>query len=198
MTWLVVALVAIALIAVGAYVMDKQRSVALRRRFGPEYDRALGEADGDRRAAETRLRDRLRQRAAVDVHDVEPAARERYEARWRALQTGFVDDPAGTVAVAATLVEQLADERGYGPATGEGDGALDRDELVAVDHPALVDGHRAARRVGADAPVDDLRQAFLHHRALFRALLGVDAEGGDARRRAARRPVVTEAAVVRP
>ena len=73
---------------------------------------------------------------------------------------------------------------------------------MAVDHPALVDGHRAARQVGPDAPVDDLRQAFLHHRALFQALLGDDAEAGDGDRgdrdRSARRPVVTEAAVVRP
>ena len=118
MTWLVVALVAIALIAIGAYVMDKQRSAALRRRFGPEYDRALGEADGDRRAAETRLRDRLRQRAAVDVRDVEPAARERYEARWRALQTGFVDDPAGAVAEAATHGRAARGRAGLRPGRG--------------------------------------------------------------------------------
>ena len=73
MTWLVVALVAVALIAIGAYVMERQRSAALRRRFGPEYERALGEADGNRRAAETQLRERLRRRAAVDVRDLEPA-----------------------------------------------------------------------------------------------------------------------------
>ena len=136
-----------------------------------------------------------------------PAARERYETRWRVLQTGFVDDPAGAVAEAATMVEQLADERGYAPAAvdgddADGDGALDRDELIAVDHPALVDGHRAARQVGADARVDDLRQAFLHHRALFQALLGDDAGAGDGDRgdrgRSAQRPVVTEAAVVQP
>jgi hypothetical protein len=202
MAWLVVVLVVVAMIAIGAYVMEKQRSAALRRRFGPEYDRVLGDADGDRRAAETRLRDRLRQRAAVEVRDVEPAARERYETRWRVLQTGFVDDPAGAVAEAATMVEQLADERGYAPAAADDDGALDRDELVAVDHPALVDGHRAARQVGPDAPVDDLRHAFLHHRALFQALLGEDDGAGDGARgdrgRSARRPVVTEAAVVRP
>jgi hypothetical protein len=200
MTWLVVALVAVALIAIGAYVMERQRSAALRRRFGPEYERALGEADGDRRAAEGRLRDRLRRRAAVEVRALAPAARARYASRWRAVQTGFVDDPAGAVGAAGSLVDQLVDERGYASATSDGDGALDRDELVAVDHPALVEGWRTARQAGADSPVDELRQAFLRHRALFQALLGEDedeGEDGDDRGRA-RRPVVTEAAVVRP
>jgi hypothetical protein len=198
MTWLVVALVAVVLIAIGALVMGKQRSAALRRRFGPEYERALGEADGDRRAAEVQLRDRLRRRAAVEVRELAPAARVRYASRWRAVQTGFVDDPAGAVAEAGSLVDELVDERGYASATSDGDGALDRDELVAVDHPALVEGWRTARQADPDSPVDDLRQAFLHHRALFRALLGKGAgEDGDDRGRA-RRPVVTEATVVRP
>ena len=53
------------------------------------------------------------------------------------------------------------------------------------------------RGVPDDGPVDDLRQAFLHHRALFQALLGGAGEDGD-RRRGAGRAVVTEAAVVRP
>lgn len=197
MTWLVVALVAVALIAIGAYVMERQRSAALRRRFGPEYERALGEADGNRRAAETQLRERLRRRAAVDVRDLEPAARARYSSRWRALQMGFVDDPAAAVAEAAALVDQLVDERGYAAAASDDDGADDRYELVAVDHAVAVEQHRQARGVPGDGPVDDLRQAFLHHRALFQALLGGAGEDGD-RRRGAGRAVVTEAAVVRP
>jgi hypothetical protein len=197
MTWLVVALVAVALIAIGAYVMERQRSAALRRRFGPEYERALGEADGNRRAAETQLRERLRRRAAVDVRDLEPAVRARYSSRWRALQMGFVDDPAAAVAEAAALVDQLVDERGYAAAASADDGADDRYELVAVDHAVAVEQHRQARGVPGDGPVDDLRQAFLHHRALFQALLGGAGEDGD-RGRGAGRVVVTEAAVVRP
>ena len=72
-----------------------------------------------------------------------------------------------------------------------------RYELVAVDHAVAVEQHRQARGVPGDGPVDDLRQAFLHHRALFQALLGGAGEDGD-RRRGAGRAVVTEAAVVRP
>jgi hypothetical protein len=203
MTWLVVALVAVALIAIGAYVMEKQRSAALRRRFGPEYERALGDADGNRRAAETQLRERLRRRAAVDVRDLEPAVRARYSSRWRALQMGFVDDPAAAVAEAEALVDQLVDDRGYAAAASADDGSdedrsdEDRYELVAVDHAVAVEQHRQARGVPDDGPVDDLRQAFLYHRALFEALLGDASEDGD-RRRGAGRAVVTESAVVRP
>jgi hypothetical protein len=208
MTWLVVALVAVALIAIGAYVMEKQRSAVLRRRFGPEYERALGDADGNRRAAETQLRERLRRRAAVDVRDLEPAVRARYSSRWRALQMGFVDDPAAAVAEAEALVDELVDERGYAATASADDGSADdgsaedgsdedRYELVAVDHAVAVEQHRQARGVPDDGPVDDLRQAFLYHRALFEALLGDASEDGD-RRRGAGRAVVTESAVVRP
>lgn len=188
MTWLVVVLVVIALVAVGAYVMEKQRSTALKQRFGPEYDRALAE-HGDRRAAEAHLRHRLKRRREVDVTDVPPAARERYETRWRLVQAGFVDGPANSVVEAEALVEQLMNERGYTATESgadhdaDGDGVDDRYEVVAVDHPQLVEHHRAAQGVAPTAPVDDLRAAFLHHRALFRALLGAaDADhAGDGR-----------------
>ena len=64
-----------------------------------------------------------------------------------------------------------------------------------MDHALAVEQHRQARGVRDDGPVDDLRQAFLHHRALFQALLGDASEDGDRR---GGRAVVTEAAVVRP
>lgn len=208
MTWLVVALVAIALIAIGAYLMDKQRSAALRRRFGPEYERALDDAGGDRRAAESRLRDQLKRRAAVEVRDLDDSGRARYAARWRAVQVAFVDDPAGSVREAEALVEELVDERGYGAAGSgaagpEGDGDRDgvdgRYEMLAVDHPDLVERHRLAREAGASGSVDDLREAFLHHKALFRALVGEEADGGrrDPRPHVNGRPLEGDAPVVR-
>jgi hypothetical protein len=195
MTWLVVALVAIVLIALGAYVMDKQRSAALRRRFGPEYERALGDADGDRRAAEGRLRERLARRAELDVHDLDAAQRARFAARWQTVQVGFVDDPAAAVRTAESLVEEVVDARGYvsassptsatspdGGADRDGDGVADRYEMLAVDHPALVERYRTARAAEAAGEIDDLRAAFLHHRALFQALLAAQDDGGRPRR----------------
>lgn len=177
MTWLIVALVVIALVAVGAYLMEKRRSTALRQRFGPEYERALDE-HGDRRTAEAHLRHRLKRRDEVELVELSPGDRERHETRWRVVQASFVDDPAGSVAEAEALVEQLMNERGYAPSApdadhdGDADGEVDRYEVVAVDHPQLVQQHRAAQGIAGTAPVDDLREAFLHHRALFQALLG--------------------------
>jgi hypothetical protein len=206
MTWLVVALVAVALIAIGAYVMGRRRSAALRRRFGPDYERALSEAGGDRRAAETQLRERLRRRAVVEVHDLEPAGRARYETRWRVVQIGFVDDPARAVGGAEALLNELVAELGYVPTGPADEDEADRYELVAVDHPTLVEGVRTARRADPESPVDDLRAAFLQYRALFGELLragsGPDEDGevreGRRRRRfRARRHDDAEAAVVR-
>ena len=196
MTWLIVALVVIALVAVGAYLVTRQRSAALRRRFGPEYVRAVDE-HGDRRTAEAQLRHRLKQRQAIDLVELSPGERQQHQSRWRALQAGFVDDPAGSVSGAAALVEQVMDERGYTGATlgdADGDDEPDRFEVVSVDHPQLVEHHRSALGLDDTASIDELRQAFLHHRALFRALLGdgpaLDPEAGGAGRG-------PEAAVVR-
>ena len=198
MTWLVVALVAVALIAIGAYVMERQRSAALRRRFGPEYERALGEADGNRRAAETQLRERLRRRAAVELRDLEPAARARYSSRWRAVQMGFVDDPAGAVAEAAFPGRPARGRAGLRrrrrpTATAP---SIGTSWWPSTTPPWWRDGTRRGRPT-PPARSDDLRQAFLQQRALFQALLGEGA-GEDPDRGRARRPVVTEKSVVRP
>lgn len=178
MTWLIVVLgvvaLVVAVVAVSAYLVRRQRSAALRRRFGPEYARVLDE-HGDRRAAEAQLRHRLKQRQGIDLVELSPAARQQHESRWRALQAGFVDDPPGSVSGAVALVEEVMDERGYTRATlgsTDGDSEPDAFEVVAVDHPHLVEQHRSALGLDDSASIDDLREAFLHHRALFRALLG--------------------------
>ena len=109
MTWVILTLVVVALLGIAAVVIEKQRSAMLRRRFGPEYQRALDE-HGDRRSAEAALRERIKRRRSVELIDLTPASAERYKAQWRAVQAGFVDDPKGSVASARTLVEQLADK----------------------------------------------------------------------------------------
>ena len=53
--WIVIAVVAIAVIAIVAYAYARRRRrEELRERFGPEYDRAIGEA-GDVRSGESEL-----------------------------------------------------------------------------------------------------------------------------------------------
>ena len=179
MTWVILTLVIVAVLAVAAVAIELQRSAMLKRRFGPEYERAVDE-HGDRRAAEAALRERLKRRKSVELIDLTPGAAERYSAQWRAVQAGFVDDPRGSVASARTLVEQLIVERGYRDGEGADVGAGDRMELVAIDHPHLVSDYREAGRIGPDASLDDLRATFIHYRDLFEALLADGtAQSGD-------------------
>jgi len=178
MTWVILTMVIVAALVLGAVVIEQQRSAMLRRRFGPEYQRALDE-HGGRRGAEAALRERIKRRRAVELIDLTPASAERYQAKWRAVQAGFVDDPKGSVTSARTLVDQLIVERGYRDGEAAEVGADDRLELVAIDHPHLVAQYREAGGVSPDASLDDLRAAFIQYRDLFEALLagGIDRSG---------------------
>jgi hypothetical protein len=170
MTWVILTLVVVAVLGIAAVLIEKQRSAMLRRRFGPEYERAV-EEHGDRRSAEGALRERLKRRKSVELLDLTPASAERYKAQWRAVQAGFVDDPRGSVASGRTLVDQLIVERGYRDGEGSEVGSGDRMELVAIDHPHLVAHYRDAGGIGPDASLDDLRTTFVQYRDLFEALL---------------------------
>jgi hypothetical protein len=194
MTWLIVVLAVVAVVAIGIVVVEKRRSALLRDRFGPEYERAL-DRHGDRRAAESDLRARLKRRREVDLRDLTVESRERYTGRWRLVQAAFVDDPRGSVHEAGALVEQVMAERGYlvtdADADQDGDGVVDRYELVAVDHPTLVERLRSVRSAGdgvdgeatlgtESGSVDELRETFLRLRDLFDAMAEADADAAQA------------------
>ena len=175
MTWVILALVVVAVLVVAAVVIEQQRSASLKRRFGPEYDRVI-EEHGDRKGAEAALRERLKRRKSMQLHDLPVAAVERYRAQFHTVQTAFVDDPGGSVAAARNLVDQVIADRGYHEAVaadgdGNGDAVAEPVELVAIDHPHLVANYRTARTGGAAASLDDLRATFIHHRELFEAIL---------------------------
>ena len=179
MAWVILTLAIVALLVLTAVVVEQQRSAALKRRFGPEYDRVV-EEHGDRKGAESALRERVKQRKAVELRDVPAASADRYRAQWHAVQSGFVDDPGGSVAAARNLVDQVVADRGYADGVDEdGDGVADRVELVAIDHPQLVANYRTARTGGAAASLDDLRATFVHYRELFEALLADGTTGDD-------------------
>ena len=104
-TILVIVIVVVVLLVVAAIVMNRRR--ALRQRFGPEYDRAVESAE-DRRAAERELRERERRHAELELHPLEPAARERYSTSWEEIQVRFVNSPeqaAEPTLIAATKPE---------------------------------------------------------------------------------------------
>jgi hypothetical protein len=172
--WVLVAILLIAVLALGALLWRQRRSQALQEGFGPEYERTLQER-GDRREAEQELRERRERREELDIRPLEPAARDRYAERWQATQRRFVDQPAAAVGEADGLVMEVMRERGYPVADDFERRAAD----VSVDHPVVVEHYRAAhaisvRATGGEASTEDLRQALRHFRALFEELLGRD------------------------
>jgi len=179
--WIVIVAVAalVLLGAIAAYRSKKRRTKRLRERFGPEYDRTL-EGEGKRRAAEAELAKREEQREKLDIVPLSPEARDRYARSWLDVQTRFVDDPSGAVDEADRLVTDVMRDRGY-PIDDFEKRAAD----ISVDHPDVVENYRAAHAVllgkernGTDT--EDLRQGFVHYRALFEELLEEKQPAGQA------------------
>lgn len=179
-TWVWIVIAVVVVIVVAGIVWSAQKSRRrrqLQEGFGPEYDRTV-ESTGGRRAAERELQERQERRQSLDIRELSPAARERYAESWRSVQTRFVDDPAGAVGEADTLVQSVMRERGY-PTDDFEQRAAD----ISVDHPHVVEHYRAAHRVWAanergQATTEDLRQSLVHYRSLFDELLGTGAGAG--------------------
>ncbi len=174
MLYVILVILVIALLVAALVIMRQRRSQELQERFGPEYEREVGER-GDRGEAEAELRERTRRREALEIRELEPAAQDRYAERWRNAQRRFVDQPGPAVGEADGLVMEVMEARGYPVADDFERRAAD----VSVDHPQVVEHYRAAhaisqRATGGEAETEDLRQAMVHFRALFEELLGPD------------------------
>ncbi|MEU6812191.1 hypothetical protein ABZ920_25075 [Streptomyces sp. NPDC046831] len=189
-TGLIIALIVIvAVVVVAAALMLRSRASgggqSLKRRFGPEYDRTVARHDGDTKAAERELAARVERHGGLRQRPLEPAERERFEARWTAAQERFVDSPREAVAEADRLVAELAEVRGF-PGGGQYEEQL---AALSVHHAHHVHGYRRVHRA-AHAPVDgaeesrpgteELRESMVGARALFEKLLdsGDRAAGG--------------------
>jgi hypothetical protein len=170
--------VLVAVIAFLAWRASRRRRTTdqLHDRFGPEYDRVVGDANGrrGRRSAEAELADRADQRDRLDIRPLDVRARERYAARWRETQATFVDAPAPALDEAEALLQQVMAERGYPVESFE-----EQSALISVDHPGLVENYREAhatraqiRQGGTDT--EALRSAMLRYRSLFDELLAED------------------------
>jgi hypothetical protein len=178
MIWWLVAVIVLVVCVATAIAVSRRRTATLREGFGPEYDRAL-EAHGDQREAEADLRQRRERRRGLEIHPLEPAARERYAERWTSTQRRFVDAPDDALAEADGLVTEVMRERGY-PIDDFEQRAAD----VSVDHPETVEHYRAAHAISVasaaqHASTENLRRAMVHYRALFDDLLA-DHEADDA------------------
>ena len=174
----VVIVVVIIVIALAIGVAATVRRRRLQQQFGPEYDRLAREHDSKRKA-EAELAQRQRRVRKLDIRPLPPEAQKQYAARWMSLQERFVDDPEDAVAQSQTLVAEVMHERGY-PTEHRDQVAAD----LSVEHAKTIGNFRAAEEISqkataGTASTEDLRQAMIHYRALFRDLLGDTPEPGD-------------------
>ncbi len=168
--WTVVAILVIAVMLITWFAMRKRRTEALRGRFGPEYDRVV-RTTGDVRRAETALESRAKRVEKLHIRPLAPEAAAQYAEAWRRVQVDFVDNPKESVTEADRLIGEVMNARGYPLGDFER-----RIEDISVDHPNVVINYRAAREIAEQhqqgkASTEDLRQAMIHYRALFRELL---------------------------
>src|ERR1700677_3577026 len=95
-----VAVIAIVAVVVLLYVRKRRSTTAdLRKKFGPEYERAVL-AHGSERKEKARLADREKRVETLNIRDLDPTERERFLKRWESVQSRFVDSPNGAVAEA--------------------------------------------------------------------------------------------------
>jgi FtsZ-interacting cell division protein ZipA len=168
-----VAIVAV-LLVLASSANRRKKTDRLKDRFGPEYERVVS-GTGEQKAAEKELVARERKREKLDIRPLTAASLDGYVARWRAVQTAFVDHPASAVGEADVLVTEVMRERGYPVDDDFEQQAAD----ISVDHPTVVENYRAAHQINlsqqkGDVGTEQQRQAFVHFRALFDKLLETD------------------------
>jgi hemerythrin-like domain-containing protein len=177
MTTIVVIVVVIVVVALAVGVAVAVRRRRLQQQFGPEYDRLAREHDSKRKA-EAELAQRQRRVRKLDIKPLSAETQAAYAAQWISLQERFVDDPEDAVAQSQTLVASVMQDRGY-PTEHHDQIAAD----LSVEHAKTIGNFRAAEEISSkattgSASTEDLRQAMIHYRALFRDLLG-DIPGPD-------------------
>jgi hypothetical protein len=174
-TEMIIVIAAVALLAIVAVAaMSARRGKAkqhedLRRRFGAEYDREV-EAQGSVERAERELHAREK-RVQQSLKSLPEAERVRFSNDWRGVQARFVDDPSSAVQAADDLIKAVMLARGYAI-----DSFGQRVADLTVEHADVTQHYRAARELAdanreGRANTEELRQAVVHYRALFAALL---------------------------
>jgi len=186
-TGAIIGIVIVFLVVLAAAVVasGELRRARLRRQFGPEYER-LAKQLGSRKKADAELAERQRRVEALGIHELSPEQQARYSGDWIAVQERFVDTPAGAVAAADTLIWDVMRDRGY-PAD---DRKVSLDAL-SVYHGRSLEGYRQALDLRTEsASTEQLREALIRHRTLFRDLTGL--RNGRGRRAGARVAAVRE------
>jgi hypothetical protein len=177
----VIVFAAVSIVIIAALVLvyvrksgSRNTTADLRRKFGPEYDRAV-KVHGAGRKAEVKLEEREKRVEKLNVRPLDPMEHEHFSKQWESVQSRFIDAPKGAVTEADNLVSALMKARGY-PVSDFDQRAAD----ISVDHPRVMENYRSAHeialRVGKDdATTEELRSAMIHYRFLFDELMLVPA-----------------------
>ena len=166
-----VVLIVVVLVAVGAYLEHrKTKTLALRNRFGTEYDREVIK-HGSTDKAEAQLSERETRVEAFQVRDLGATERERFVTEWHSVQSRFVDHPKTAVTEADELVNALLEARGYPLASFE-----QRAADVSVTYPRVMENYRLAHAIAVrhdrvEATTEELRTAMIQYRAIFDELV---------------------------
>ncbi|GGX87034.1 hypothetical protein [Streptomyces hiroshimensis] len=140
----------------------------LKRRFGPEYARAVARHDGNIKEAERELDERVQRHGALKKQPLPPGAREQYVVLWARIQEWFVDSPWEAAAGADVVLARLAKERGF-PGGEEFEEQL---AALSVHHAGQVHGYRRVHMaVHGRAGTEEMREAVVEARDLFDELL---------------------------
>jgi hypothetical protein len=164
-------LIIVVVIAVAAYMEhSRTRTLALRNRFGSEYDRAVLK-NGSSDAAEAQLKSRSTRVETLNLRELGATERERFCTEWYTIQSRFVDHPKTAVTEADDLINALLEARGY-PQAGFEQRAAD----VSVGYPRVMEDYRLAHgiavRLGkAEATTEELRTAMIQYRTVFDGLI---------------------------
>ena len=155
------------------WVWAQRRRQELRRHYGPEYDRMV-EKLGSRGKAEDELRRRRRRVEKLALRPLAVNERTHFGRAWAGLQARFVDDPRAAVSEAHQLLVELMKARGF-----PDEDLMQRRADLQAELPHVVGHYRDARRIAdrnrqGQASTDELRQALIHYRMLFQALLEED------------------------
>jgi hypothetical protein len=164
-----VVVVAIFITALIDLVTRRRRSRHLKQWFGPEYDRAILEQQGDSSRAEAVLANREKRVHSFPLRALSAVDREAYAAEWMAMQRRFIDNLSVAIGVADRLINRAMADRGYPEADFE-----QRAADISVSCSNVVQNYRAAHEIVArhgDATTEELRQAMVYYRALFDELL---------------------------
>jgi hypothetical protein len=160
-------LIIVVSIAVAAYVEHRRtKTLALRNRFGSEYDRAVV-SHGSKREAESKLADRQSHVKTLEIRDLGVVERERFVTEWHTVQSRFVDHPKSAVTEADDLINALLEARGYPHVSFE-----QRANDVSVSYPRVMENYRLAHAIAVrlgkeEATTEELRTAMIQYRAIF-------------------------------